>query len=271
MSLEAGLTDIDRAVRVMPERHSDPNESESAVNRRRVLAALGATAVSGLAGCGGGGDDGSGGGSGGAAPNTQSMGDTTTPQQTQTAMDTPTQTATETEDSVPGIGGGGELSCSDLAGSYRPLTPGDTRLIYRSEYPEAYGEAKYDISSASATNLGGLTAKVGFFQSFESNSTPIPERDGYEPFMETTFNGQTRAVGLRTELPNVQGIAVQAEALVSGTYDGSEERFRIRILHNVIPNDDTDMETCRSTLTDGVRHAFETLEPNPETTIAESL
>jgi hypothetical protein len=186
-------------------------------------------------------------------------------------METATQTATETEESMPGFGGGDELSCSDLAGSYRPLTPGDTRLIYLSEYPEAYGEARYDISSASARNLGGLTAQIGFFQSFESNSTPIPDRDGYEPFMEATFNGQTRAVGLRTELPNVQGIAVQAEALVSGTYDGSEQRFRIRILHNVIPNNDTDTAACRSTLTDAVRRAFETLEPNPETTIAESL
>jgi hypothetical protein len=256
----------------MPERQHGTERTESTVNRRRVLAALGAAAVSGLAGCGGGGDGGSAGSSGddgsGGTDTPPSM---DTPTATAEQMETPTQTATETEDSGFSFGGGDELSCSDLAGSYRPLTPGDTRLIYRSEYPEAYGEARYDISSASASNRGGLTAKMGFFQSFESDPTPIPERDGYEPFMETTFNGQTRAVGLRTQFPNIQGIAVQAEALVSGTYDGSEQRFRIRILHNVIPNDDTDTEACRSTLTDAVRHAFETLEPNPETTIAESL
>lgn len=253
-----------------------PTGEENRVTRRRLLATLGVATATGLAGCGGGSD-----GGGAGTDDVPTMGGTPTPppemEQTPTeaSMETPTEA---TPESGPGPGSDsdstGPLTCTDFAGEYTAFDPGERRLIFRGEYPAAYQEPSYDPSSVTMRTAFGSDApraEIQFGQTFESPSTPIPERDGYEPFTETTFNGQTRAVGLATETPNIQGIAVQAEALVSGTYGGSEERFRIRILHNVLPENDTDTEACRSALAEAVRHAFETLEANPDTTVAEML
>lgn len=186
------------------------------------------------------------------------------------------QTSTESQGGTPDFGSGNDLACTDLAGSYVPLDPRERRLIFRSEYPRAYqaaGQVRYEDRGSTAnvtTGPIGLGASMRFNQDLQSDTTPFPQRDGYEPLTETTFNGETRAAGRRTEQPQQQGIVVSGAMLASGTYDGKEQLFVVVIEHEVIrPEGDT--EACRAALTEALEHAFASLEPNPDTTVAEML
>jgi len=256
-----------------------PDTVDSTMNRRRVLAALGTAAASGLAGCGGGGD-----GAETTGPNpigdtpsggTGSTGGSSSPAQPATDAQ-PVQT-TESPNDTPDFGSGDDLVCTDLAGSYVPLDPGERRLIFRTEIPQAYeaaGQVRYtnNGSTAEPTIRLGLGATMGIDQGLQSDPTPFPERDGYEPLTETTFNGETRLAAVDTgESTPRMGIAVNGAMLLSGTYGGEERLFTITIEHQALRPEETDTETCRAALREAMAHTFASMEPNPDTTVAEVL
>lgn len=237
-----------------------------------MLAALGVATATGVAGCGGGG----GGDSPAAGAGTDDT-PTEMPVDTPTQpMDTPTQPM-DTPESGPGVPGSNSdssdsLTCTDFAGEYTAFDPGERRLIFRGEYPSAYREPSYDPTSVSMGTAFGTDApraEIQFFQTGETNETPFPERDGYEPFMEATFDGETYRVGRRPN-PNQQGVYVEGIVRVTGMYAGRQRGFAIRILHGVLPEEDSG-DDCRATLEEAVRHGFETLEANPDTTVEEML
>lgn len=252
-------------------------------NRRRLLGILGASALTGLAGCSseeGEENDDSG--------EDEENGNTETPVRTPTGS-TPTeetsnpdrdspQTTTQTQEDVSGYDGGDDPTCTDLTDSYVTLDPGERRLIFRTEIPEAYqaaGEVRYTNNGSTAeptTGPIGLGATMVIDQGLQSNTTPFPERDGYELLTETTFNGETRLAAVYTgESTPRLGIAVSGAMLVSGTYGGEEQLFAISIEHQVLRPEDTDTETCRAALREAMAHTFASIEPNPNTTVAEML
>jgi len=240
-------------------------------NRRRLLAALGTAAASGLAGCGGRPN-----GNGTTADTRTSTRPSTGSRPAGTTSDGEPRT-TETRSDASGFGDGDDLACTDLAGSYVALDPGERRPVFRSEYPralQAAGELRYENRGSTVTATTGplgLAASMRFQQDLHSDTTPFPERDGYEPLAETTFNGETRAAGLETEpQAQAQGIVVGGDALVSGTYDGDEQLFALRIEHEVL-RPEGDADACREVLVEGLERAFASLEPNPETTVADFL
>lgn len=266
----------------MSERRPGTAEAEPVVNRRRVLAALGVAAASGLAGCGGSGDGGGGGAettgrnpigdtpSGGTG--NAGGGDASTP-----GSSRPVQT-TESRDDTPDFGSGDDLVCTDLTGSYVSLDPGERRLIFRTEIPQAYqaaGQVRYTNNGSTAeptTGPMGLGATMLIDQGLQSDPTPFPERDGYELLAETTFNGETRLAAVDTgESTPRMGIAVNGAMLLSGTYGGEERLFAIAIEHQALRPEETDTETCRSALREAMAHTFASMEPNPNTTVAEML
>jgi hypothetical protein len=243
------------------------------VTRRRLLATLGVATATGLAGCGGGSD-----GGGAGTDDMPTMGGTPTPppemEQTPTepSMESPTE-ATAESGTGPGSDSTGPLTCTDFAGEYTAFDPGERRLIFRGEYPSAYREPSYDptfVTMATAFGTDAPRAEIQFGQSLESNETLFPERDGFDPFLETTFDGETYAVGRSRDPRVTQGVAVQGIVRITGTYGGRERGFAIRILSNVLPEEDS-QEDCRASLEEAVRHGFETLEANPDTTVAEML
>ena len=253
------------------------------MNRRRVLAALGVAAASALAGCGGGGGD----GGGNPAATTRAPGETTPSGGTAgaggggsstPAGSEPVQTSTESQGDTPDFGSGDDLVCTDLTGSYVSLDPGERRLIFRTEIPQAYqaaGQVRYTNNGSTAeptTGPIGLGATMLIDQGLQSDPTPFPERDGYEPLTETTFNGETRLAAVDTgESTPRMGIAVNGAMLLSGTYGGEEQLFAITIEHQVLRPEETDTEVCRSALREAMAHTFASMEPNPNTTVAESL
>jgi hypothetical protein len=184
---------------------------------------------------------------------------------------------TESDEGTSAFDSGGDLACTDLAGSYVALDPGERRPVFRSEYPraiQAVGEVRYEQRESevlATTGPLGLAASMRFIQDRHSDTTPFPERDGYERLTETTFNGQTRAAGIETgEQYQTQGIVVGGDMLVSGTYDGEEQLFATRTESQILrPEEDAD--TCREALVAGLENAFAAMEPNPATTVAEIL
>lgn len=249
---------------------TDPYNDPRLMNRRRVLGIMTASALTGLAGCSGG----DGGENGDAEPSNRTPTESTPADDTSNADGDSPQSTNQTEEDVSGYDGGDDPTCTDLTDAYVTLDPGERRLIFRTEIPEAYpaaGQVRYTNNGSTAeptTGPIGLAATMQIDQHVHSDSTPYPERDGYEQLTETTFNGVTRLAAVDTaESTPRQGIVVSGAMLLSGTYDGEERLFAIHIEHQALRPEDTDAETCRSALREAMAHTFASMEPNRNTTV----
>lgn len=236
---------------------ADSGDREGRPTRRRVLAATaGLAATTGLAGCPGGDggpgtdDANAGGGGNGATDGGGTAGDGTR---------------------------SGSVSCTSLTDGYRRFDAGETAVVAEFEYPAVLGDL--EVQTVGAVLIQGRRPIDGaddgalalqYNQALEGDAEPAIEgtpEDSEELAIATTvdFGGErvdvvsnaaaeTDIVGLTMSLPY--------------DVDGETRYFFTQTNLSVVNTDDVTGD-CGDALVAAARHVVDSLEPNPDSTIAQ--
>jgi hypothetical protein len=256
--------------------------------RRRVLGTVGTGLAAGLAGCTSTNeeaDDGGTGGDGGAGEG--SGGGTTTGDET-TADGGSDGEATETTTAVPG-----QVDCSLVGGEGTPFEVSGTPFVFAFDYPDEYTpqdpvagpNGRFQTFDSSTQRVGGepegVALRVG--QTYETVSKAevdeaIAESTDSEasPFAvleELTYDGETlRVLGFSvletdpTALPFYQFWAPHGESDDRAYYRTTMEAFSTLLEFD---EDNVATPLCAETIRTAVGEMLASVEPNPDTTIAE--
>lgn len=248
-------------------------DSRRRPDRRQFLAALGAGASIGLAGCSSSGDGGDGtdgsGGDGGSGDGGSGDGD----------VDTDGSSGdSDTDDSDSSGGDASDLACMDLTAGYTAYSGGDGALFAGFEIPTVLAD-EAEIMPVSnqvwmravrpLTADGDAQFHLSVMQSNDGKESARDLLPNEEAVTEIEFSGETLTA---SKLTGTEHSGVE-QLRVPLPYDGGDGTryypFTVQLEVENAPGGEVS-EACDAAIDEAARHVMESLHPDPATTFGES-